>query len=181
MGQGVATGKGIAIDEEGGIYVGGHFQGAPSFGGDSLDLAEGADAFLASYDEHREADGRARAEHRWSWGRGGAEYDEIRAIAARSRGEVYSTGVFYGPVNFGGGELGMARPAAFVAVHDGENGSHLASLAIGGPEGSAEGLSIAVGEEIVCVGGSFSGTIELGGRPRIARADKDAFIACFEP
>lgn len=164
-------GYGLALDAESNVYVTGSFAPTANFGGDSLSADEGQ-VFLASYD--------ASGSHRWSLGMGGTQGIGA-AIAVSLDGEVYSTGFFVQTATFGGADLTSWDQAGFVAAHGAMNGAHQASFAIGGPEGSAEGDSVAAGGGVVCTVGRYIGKVKIGRETLITGDNRDSFLACFEP
>lgn len=167
------VGRGIALDAEGNIYISGSFMGTASFGGDPQESSGSFDMFLASYD--------ASGGHRWSERAGGPSDDQGFAIAGSPNGEVYSTGHFDQTADFADVTLASGGQAAFVATNGAADGVHLGAFAIGGPDGTAQGYSIAAGAGLVCVAANFTGSIAVGEETLIATGAVDGFVACFEP
>lgn len=172
-GEGGDIGYGIAVDAEGNVYVAGYFVETASFGGDPVESAGGADVFVASYSPI--------GEHRWSRRGGGPNHDLATGIAVSPGGQVYTVGYFDQVSDFGGGTLSSSGEAAFISAHGVADGAHRASFAIGGLNGRARAFSVAAGNGLVCVGGWFSGSVEVDEETLIAVGGQDGFIACFEP
>lgn len=170
-GSGDDVGRGIALDGESNVYIAGTFIGTASLGGGPQESAGVSDIFVASYD--------ASGVHRWSSAAGGPYVDNGYAIATSGNGEVYSTGEFGISADFGDRTLTTSSAGAFAATNGAADGAHRDAFAIGGPDGGAHGWTIAAGDGLVCMGGTFSGSVQVGEQTLIAIRAADAFIACF--
>lgn len=108
----------------------------------------------------------APGDHVWSRGFTAESIPDITAT-----GEVVMAGIFYEPVDFGGGLLTPSIPFAgemFVAKFD-ANGSHLFSFAIGGGQGMSVNLVHEDGNGgLYVMGRVFSGSVDFGGGPLVA-------------
>jgi hypothetical protein len=63
---------------------------------------------------------------------------------------------------------------------DGDTGRVLSVRQIGGA-GDVVPSALAIGsEEQICLGGAYSGALELGGGPRVSDFGYDAFVACYD-
>ncbi len=132
-GAGGDYGWGIAADEEGNVYVTGHFEKEAYFGSgadaDTIISAGNADVFLAKYD----ADGT----YRWTNRIGGTGIDQSRDVAVDVKGNVYITGYFEGVADFGPSDhtetlTTMGNSDVFVARYDHGSGHCLWAKSMGG-------------------------------------------------
>jgi hypothetical protein len=107
---GAAAVTGLQLDLNG-IVVAGYFQEVMDFGAGEL-TAIHADAYVAKLD--------AEGNHVWSvqfGGRRSGEFTSADALAVAPNGHIVLTGLLEGPVDFGGGELGVVGVAdIFIAV-----------------------------------------------------------------
>jgi hypothetical protein len=89
-------GYSIAVDSSGNVYTTGYFQGTADFdpgaGTSNLTSAGNADVFVSKLD--------SSGTFVWAKGFGGALYDQVSSIAVDSSGNVYTTGIFSGIVDF---------------------------------------------------------------------------------
>lgn len=77
-------GKGIAVDNNGNIYIAGHFKTDTTFDRVSLNAYGQYDIFIAKYD--------ARGNFAWLKQAGGAYYDEACSITSNGNNGIYITG-----------------------------------------------------------------------------------------
>ena len=89
--------SGVAVDSAGNVLITGYFSGITSFGAGLLGSAGEGGAFLAKLD--------ASGNHVWSKGFGVVGGQDPRGIAVNSGGEVFITGSFTSPIDFGDGPL----------------------------------------------------------------------------
>lgn len=166
----MGSGKAIATDASGNIFVTGSFEGTIDLGATPLIGVAGYDIFLASFD--------ASGNHRWSAQFSDATNQTANGVAVDGSGNVIIVGLNDGTVNFGGGGEG---PGLFVAKFTNE-GDYVWSRTF--PGSFSTGLlnrpSIAVditGD--VIIGGTFTGTIELDDGPLTSAAANttDIFVA----
>ncbi len=98
-GSGNDTGRSVAVDAAGNVFVTGGFQGTADFPTDSgpvtLTSAGGTDIFLAEYS--------AAGSLLWVRQVGGSGGDEGRGVSVDAAGNVYLMGFFSGVVDFGPG------------------------------------------------------------------------------
>ncbi|MGD8414140.1 MAG: T9SS type A sorting domain-containing protein [Candidatus Latescibacterota bacterium] len=120
--------------------------------------------------------------HVWSerFGSDGKTCDEGLAIACDDRGNVFVTGFFEGPVDFGGGTIvGEGFADAFVLKLD-AGGAHVWSHGFGSSGQYAKGCGVAAGTDgSVVVTGKFGGEVDFGGGALAARGGSDAFVARY--
>ncbi|MBI5514994.1 MAG: SBBP repeat-containing protein [Deltaproteobacteria bacterium] len=163
------SGRDVAVDAAGNLYVTGYFSGTVDFGGTPLSSSGIYDVFVASF--------TSAGVHRWSrrFGGSGAQYG--RAVALDRSGNVFVTGEVSGSVDFGGGPLvGAGRGDAFVVALS-SLGAHRWSRRFGDAEQQV-GTSIALDRSgNVVIAGNFQGTVDFGGRPLVCAGGDDIFVA----
>jgi Cadherin-like/Bacterial Ig domain/Beta-propeller repeat/FG-GAP-like repeat len=171
-------GRGIAVDNDGNIYVTGLFQGSIDLdenGTNEVTSAGDRDIFIVKYN----ADGT------YSWGRriGGSNTDEARDIAVDNSGNVYTTGrLLSNNVDLDGDgtfETAGALGDIFITKHN-TNGIIDWGRRIGGSSPD-EGFSIAVDSKGgVYTTGRFSNTIDFNSTTRLTGAgNDDIFISKY--
>ena len=163
----------VGVDSAGNVYVVGSFGGSVDFGGGPLQAADSADVFVLSLTEG--------GDYRWSTSFGGSGGDIARSVAISPSGDSYVTGSFHDVVDVGGVSLeAVGNVDIFLASLD-ASGTHRWAQAFGN-SGNDEGLQIAVrGDASVFLGGSFVGTIDLGGQELESPDVGSNFIAEFSP
>ena len=154
-------GNSIAVDGSGSVYTTGRFQGTVDFdpGAATANLtAAGAnDIFVSKLD--------ASGDYVWARRMGGTLLDEGQAIAVDGSGNVYTTGLFQGTVDFDPGAGTANRTSAgaddiFVSKLD-ASGNFVWAKAMGGTAGDY-GYSIAVdGSGNVYTTGRFQDTVDF--------------------
>jgi hypothetical protein len=171
-GAGSDSGRSVAVDGSGNIFVTGSFSGTVDFGGGSVISAGGTDIFLATYN--------ANGSHLWSLHFGAANDDFATSVAVDVSGNAFITGKFGGAVNFGGG----ARTSAggydiFLAKYDAA-GSHQWSNTFGGTSDDG-GNSVAVDASgNALIAGEFGGAVNFGGGARTSAGGYDIFLAKYD-
>ncbi len=157
----------VQIDAAGGTLVAGGFNGALSFGDETLTSSGEQDIFVARLD--------AWGAHDWSRQFGGDGTQSVATMALGANGDIVLAGPFKGALDFGGGPL---SGKTFVAKLD-SKGNPLWSkgyVAAGGL-GTIALRSVAIDPAgSIVLAGSFNGTIDLGGDPS-ASSGTDIFIA----
>lgn len=169
--QSVST---IAIDAQDNILLGGAFAGTLDFGGGALSAAS-YDFFVAKLDTN--------GNHVWSkkYDHPNGNQPELQKLAVDSAGNVVFTGYFFGTVNFGGTPLTSTNSYDLYLVKLDPSGQHVWSKRYGGALGqSAYGLVVDTMGNIV-LGGSFDGSIDLGGGNFTSAGNDDFFLAKFSP
>ena len=161
-----------AADPDGNVIITGYFDGTVNFGGGVLTSAGSSDIFLAKFDRF--------GNHLWSKRFGDAylQFGQAVAIDASSY-NIIITGIFYGTVNFGGGELtSKGHQDIFVAQFD-KNGALLWSERFGGasPE-RARGIAVDASGNFA-LAGDFWGELDFGGGTLTSAGEADIFLACF--
>lgn len=171
-GIGTDRGSGVAVDQDGDVYVVGDFVGPVDFGG-GVRANDGG--FLVKL---------AAETGRYVWDRtfeaSGAE--DVSAVATLDASTVVVGGRFSGTANLGGGAL-VSTPSnsrdGFVAAYSMATGGHVWSkvLTTSGEDDIFGGLTVVGGDVIVA--GAFKGTGTLGGSPLQSTGDYDIFVARY--
>jgi hypothetical protein len=173
-------GKSIAVDGSGNVYTTGSFQGTvdfdPGAGISNLTSSGNLDIFILKLN--------AAGDFLWAKGIGGSFQDEGSSIAEDGSGNVYTTGIFEGTVDFdpGAGTSNLTSVGSrdiFISKLDAA-GNFLWAKNMGGTDDDA-GNSIAVdGSGNVYATGSFQGTADfdpgVGISNLTSAGDRDIFI-----
>ncbi len=165
------TGRDLALDADGNVYLVGGFAGTGTFGGVTLTSAGSSDAFLAKY----APDGTVL----WAQ-RGGSDQGDLGyGVAATPEGAAHISGSFRGVAQFGGLAVQSAGSSdVFVVQYDPDGAPVWAqSLGADGAE-FTRGGGIGLGANgDVYVQGSFSNTILVGGDVLVSTGFTDVFVA----
>ena len=163
--------EGIASAPNGDVLLTGRISGPLDFGGGELPALGGWDIFLARF--------TAAGEHVWSRRYGSEAFDFATGVAADvTTGDIVVTGVYRGPVDFGGGELAADGPNAMFLARFNADGGHLWSRGIEGDGVSPAGVSIDRAGAIT-VTGSFGDTVVFGGDLFVSRGSDDMFLVRY--
>ena len=178
--QGITTGAGIALAADGSVYTTGSFQGTadfdPSDAQSTLVCAGDTDVFVSKLD--------SAGNFVWARRMGGADADYGAAIAVAADGSVYTTGGFFGVVDFNPGTATYNLDSAgyhrvFVSKLD-SSGNFVWADGVGGT-GWDLATGIALGSDgSVYASGGFWGTADFdpgaGVYSLISSGQKDAYI-----
>ena len=174
------SGAAVTVDKDGNVIITGAFQGTVDFGGGNLTSAGDVDIFIAKFS--------ATGAHLWSQRYGGTQGQVSTAIATDAVGNVYVTGSFLGPLDFGGTPFNNTAlfQDIFLAKLD-TNGAHVWSKSfVGGinQEETARGLAISPAGNVAIVGdyqGSVpTGSVDFGGGELPVPEGIDLFVAEFD-
>jgi hypothetical protein len=160
----------VAVDRQGAILIGGHFDATSPFELErTLSSRGGDDVFLAKLTPDGDPS--------WSVQLGGAKLDWIERIAVDQHDNLISTGGFTGAIEAGTAHYSSQGAAdAFVAKWSGDDGELLWLERIAG-----SGSSVAVGpSDEVVVAGAFSGTVDFGEGPRTSAGAVDGFVQKYD-
>lgn len=158
----VVKGKpgGIAVDQEGSVFVGGYFSDQVTIGGKALASSGGYDIFLEKYD--------AGGTPLWVRQAGGSGNDVCTSIAADHAGGAYLTGSFTDHADFGALRLviGQGNQGIFVAHYD-RDGNSLWAQRAGPPLLLAYDWDVGTGLSVDAIGdvyvtGYFQGDAFFG-------------------
>ncbi|GAB3171668.1 SBBP repeat-containing protein [Telluribacter humicola] len=147
-------GYGIAMDEQGNIYVTGYITGTATFGPQSLTSAGSSDIFISKYNSNGEV--------QWVRSAGGSGSEQGLDIAVDKSGNPYVTGSFIGTATFGSTSLtSRGSSDAFIARYN-SNGDVLWAQQAGGTSFDSGG-GVAVDESgNAYIVGTFTGTATFG-------------------
>ncbi len=164
-------GEACAVDANNLPHVVGYFNGTILLGG-SLTSAGGEDIFQAKYS--------ANAVVQWSQRRGGTGNDEAGGVAVDASGNVYTTGLFTGTTNLGGGSVPSQGSAdGFLAKYN-SLGTHVWSKAMGGGGDDVTSAVALDPSGNPMVSGLMTTTMDFGGGNTIAtNGGFDGFFAKF--
>ncbi|HJL99890.1 MAG TPA: SBBP repeat-containing protein, partial [Acidimicrobiales bacterium] len=115
-----------------------------------------------------------------NWGSttfGGTNSDRAYGVAVDGAGNVYTTGAFFGTVNFGAGNVTAAgAPDVFVTKLN-SSGAHQWTTTLGSDGAATYSRQVAVdGSGNVHVAGYFEGTVDFGAGDVASAGDYDAFV-----
>lgn len=165
----------VVLDSQDNILQAGLFLGELDFGGGPLIAPDSTyNLFVAKLDD----DGN----HLWSRSFGGA-FQQVHTLAVDPGDRVIFGGYFFdGALDLGGGPFVWAGEGydSFIAVYD-PDGAHVWSRHINGLGSVVVEAVAADAAGNIFVGGSFIGTLDLGGGPLTANPDGTAFLAKFSP
>jgi len=159
-----------AVDATSDLWLFGGFTGTIDLGAGPLVSAGGSDIFLARLDR----DGNTLWSKRFggpgdqgSWG--------WNIIAPTPSAEVVLLAWSTEPVDFGGGPIGATEDRCDLLVKLDSSGEHVWSRHLDTP--SVDSWSLKVGPEAeVVLGGTFSGSIDLGAGPLTAAGERELFL-----
>jgi autotransporter-associated beta strand protein len=168
------SGRSVAVDAAGNVYVAGYFTSNyglstdfdPGPGVYNLMSAGNEDVFVAKYS--------SSGALYWAHSFGGTNVDYGYGVAVGADGSVYTTGLFYGLVDFDPGPAmfdlssGSNNSSVFVSKLD-AFGNFVWARAMGGTSsvtGNGTGYAIAVGSDgSIFTTGSFNGTVDFDPGP----------------
>ena len=162
-GTGITAARGIAVDTEGNIYIGGQFEQmvnfAADFGGTETKTSDGgADIFITKINASRN--------HSWTRRIGGPGNDAAYGIAVDASGNIYIAGCFRNAVNFQK-DFNAADPKTSVGGTDifitkiNANGNYGWTKTIGGTANDvAYGIAVDTLGNVYIAGG-FEGTVNF--------------------
>lgn len=170
-GSGLDSGRGVALDGSGNVYITGSFRMTSFFGADSLASTNNMDIFAAKLDNSGN----------WLWARGstGTGFNHAYDIAVDTAGNSYLTGYFTDTAYFGSlyvVSTSYSNRDIVIAKLD-TNGNWQWAQRAGGIDFD-DGESIAVDDCGNCyVTGYFTGSGNFGGANLTAMGTEDVFIS----
>jgi Domain of unknown function (DUF4347)/Beta-propeller repeat len=153
----------VTIDSSGNVYTAGYFSGMVDFnpGGNVISMtSEGyTDIFIIKLDNS--------GNFVWVKRTGGIGYDGAVGISIDSSANIYTTGQFFGTVDFdsGPGTVNLAGGGMFVSKID-SNGNLMWAKNLGGPNCEVIGISIDSGGNVYTTG-HFYDTVDFDPGPGI--------------
>lgn len=157
-GEGIDNAGGLALDEDGNVYLTGSFESPTiNFGGGDLGNAGHSDIFLAKFDR----DGR----HQWSKAFGARGADWVVDVAVDHEGNAYVTGHFSSSaLSFGGGELQNRGVEDIFVAKFNRDGRHVWSKRFGGTAMDwPQAIAVDRHGNLYLTGSFSSPTINFGG------------------
>ncbi len=173
-GNAAESGRAVAVDAGGNIYLAGLFRDTVDFGGGSRFTAHAADGFLARVDKDGEV--------RWARQLGGPNDDIADALALDPQGNAVVAGSFSDKLSVGDGTLASeGADDLFVAVFD-PDGRRLWARRAGGVDvDAADGVAVDRHGAIAVVG-VFAGYVDLGGgHELVGEGQGDILLLLLEP
>jgi hypothetical protein len=163
---------GIAVDRDGNLAIAGWFTGTLGFGGPPLDtLPASANTFVAKLDP--------KGQHVFSMSFGGGGH-QANGVAFDPDGNVIVAGLNFSVIELGGASFTTTGQNGFAAKL-GPDGEPRWLQQFGG-DGTSEARAVAVdGDGNVFVGGSFSGTFEVGTQTVNAFSQRRGFVVKLSP
>ena len=168
------TGDGVAVDFAGNAYLVGGFEGAGTFGGETLTSSGSSDGFIAKYDP----DGNVL----WARQAGGADGDKTYDVALGNAGDPVVVGQFRGVATFGAIPLQSAgQTDVYVVRYSGADGTVQWASQIGA-DGAEYGRGVAVtAAGTVYATGGFENSILVGSDVLTSAGFTDVFVAQLDP
>ncbi len=166
----------ITTDQNGNVYVCGHFLSDTLFAGTSFLIRKSfdTDAFLIKFD--------MEGELLWLDNPGGPFMQEIRSVSCDPEGNVYVGGIFRGAFGFGSSYLeALGLEDAMLLKYDPE-GNPLWGISLGS-YGEAEIINTACGPEgnIYVTGEFLNSDLYVEDTIITCQGNNDVFTACFNP
>jgi len=162
--------SGVAVDDNGNVFIVGQFSGALDLGGGPLTSAGLRDVFLVRL--------TPLGVHAWSAGFGDADYDFARGIALDASGDPVIAGDFRGTIGFGGAPLTSAGSYDVYVTKFTATGSHLWSQVHGDVNYDSPRDIDLDSTDRVLLTGHFSGNIAFDPLPSLtSEGNHDVFLA----
>ncbi|MCK5796699.1 MAG: SBBP repeat-containing protein, partial [Deltaproteobacteria bacterium] len=163
------SGRGIAVDRQGNLYITGHNAGTIDFGGGVLTSAGSEDGYLASL--------TSQGAHRWSKRFGATGWDMGRKMAFDNAGHLLLIGSFHGSTVLSGTPLTSAGGSDLFVASFTTGGTLRWAKRFGGT-GDEYGRAIAIdAQDRLTITGRFMDSIDFGGGKLTSAGDRDIFMA----
>ncbi len=175
------SGRGVAADGSGNVYVTGYFQGTVDFdpgGGDPHTANGHHDVFLSKFD--------SSGNFEWARTWGGSPKDQGYGVAADGSGNVYVTGYFRITADFDpdGGDPRISNGGYDVFLSKFDSSGNFEWARTWGGIRWDQGNGVAIdGSGNVYVTGYFSETVDFdpgGGDPHTSNGSNDVFLSKFD-
>jgi len=161
----------LAVDNLGNIIIVGDFFQTIDFGGGPLVSAGDKDAFVAKFD----SDG----DHLWSARFGDADYQSAECVGVDELNRIFTAGQFRGSLNLGGGSMNSLDQQDIFLAKFNTDGLHLWSRALPGIDNQwARDMHIET-SGLLCLAGSFEGTLDTGIDLHSSLGDRDAYLVLY--
>jgi chitodextrinase len=177
-GTGYVVCSGVAVDQNGDVFVAGYFQqGSITLGGTLMNAGVPANIFVAKFSG-------ATGSCLWANQFGNSWDNYAYGIAVETNGDVLVTGQFFGTIDFGGGAVTAPAPPGsdiFLLRLAGATGQYVWSKALGNGSSYPQiGYAVAVDPSNgnMLVTGQFSGgAVDFGGGNVLAYYGAETFLA----
>ena len=167
------TGRSIATDSNGNVYVTGYYYGSVTIGSTTLNSLYSYDAFVVKYDTSGTV--------QWAKSIGGTNSDYGYGIATDSSGNVYVIGKYSGSFTIGSTTLTSAGSNdVFVAKYD-TSGTVQWATSIGGTGNDSGGAIATDSNGNVYVAGYYAGSVTIGTTTLNSLGSVDVFVVKYSP
>jgi len=172
-GTGHDESHGITIDADGNVLLTGESGDDADFGGGPLPDFGGRDIFLARLSDTGVNQGQRNF--------GGIGDDGGDSVSLDAEGNVFVAGYFSGAATLAdGGHTSSGETDLFLSSFS-PGGDHRWTVQLGGTGlDSIAGLSAHDATGVVCLSGSFAGSIELGVDTIASKGEQDGFVICLD-
>ena len=171
------SGRALAFDPAGYIYLAGILGGAATLGTTVLTSFGGNDFFLAKYD--------LSGNVLWVWQGGGTGGEDAYGVAVSPDGSVVATGYFPGTASFSGTNVSAPGVSLAMFVVNYSSSGQLNWVRPAGGNADVAGYGVTVDRSgITWITGEFAGTANFGGISRTAAGvvgQGDVFVARYNP
>jgi len=157
--------NGMVLDSAGNLIVVGGFGGTVDFGGGGRTSAGLGDGFVVALN-------KANGQRLWDRTYGSSMDDGVVQIVRGPSDALYLTGYFSGMVDFGAGPVNGGAASSFLLSLD-KSGNYRSSKTWSNAYTATLALD-AWGE--ILLGGSFAGTVDLGGGQITSAGNNDGFV-----
>lgn len=170
-GPGADSARALIVAPDGSVYLGGSFTGKADLG-EVLESAGKSDGFVV----------RMSGEGQPDWARriGGAEADDVRALAAGADGRVFAATRFADALDHAGKPVIARRASDLLVVTYGSGGAGEGGWQLGGAGPMLGSRGIAASGGAVVVAGSFAGTAIAGPARAESEGLCDILVLRFE-
>jgi hypothetical protein len=164
------VGRDIALDENGNLYITGHFNGTATFGRTTQTSAGGEDIFIAKYD--------TSGAFKWVKTFGAAGTDAGYSIAVYNNTNIYTAGYFSGIVNFGS-KTSTSEGGTDIFLLKCDDAGNSGWVQTPGGTGNDRALDVHVDYTGVGITGYFSSTATFGTESKTSAGNTDMFVAIY--
>lgn len=169
-GTGDDVAKAVAVDDAGGIYFTGTFNGSIDFGGGPVASAGNVDAFIAKLN--------SAGDYVWARGIGGPDFDAGNGVVVRGN-TVVVVGSYQTSMTLNGTPVTSAGSDDMFMVELDTCGNIGWAKAIGGPANDDPNSVTIDSKSNVVVVGRFGGPTNFGGETLTTVAHEDVFVAKY--
>jgi len=162
---------GVALDEEGNIYMTGYFSGYANFSGMHVKSNGDRDFFVAKYGHDGELI--------WIKQGGGVIDDYGTAVVADKSGNIFVTGVFKGALNIGNTSYVSKGNKNIFIIKYNNKGDIIWSTTGGGSMADESTSMVTDVNGNIYVTGDFEGTAEFNKKVIVSEGKKDVFLAKY--